>query len=180
MSADAEDLWRFAVALHARSGVETACLALQDEAGVDVPMLLFAAWAASHRGAKVDLELLEDLNQRVSPWRESVIRPLRTVRRTMKSSQPPHRDLDKAAAELRSRIKTVELEAERLSLDALALHAQLPTELPLGQPGSRSDVLAALRAVVDLAGAGLSESWRDKHLAAIADSVPSTEDSPTL
>ncbi|WP_413206284.1 TIGR02444 family protein [Rhodospirillum sp. A1_3_36] len=176
MSADAEDLWRFAVALHARSGVETACLALQDEAGVDVPLLLFAAWAASRRGAKVDQELLEDINQRISPWRESVIRPLRTVRRTMKSSQPPHRDLDKAAAELRSRIKTVELEAERLSLDALALHAQVPQ----GQPGSQSDVLAALRAVVDLAGAGLSESWRDKHLTAIAESVPSTQHSPAL
>ncbi|MCF8482549.1 MAG: TIGR02444 family protein [Rhodospirillum sp.] len=176
MSADAEDLWRFAVALHARSGVETACLALQDEAGVDVPLLLFAAWAASHRGATVDRSLLEALDQRIGPWRESVIRPLRTVRRTMKSSQPPHRDLDKAAAELRSRIKTVELEAERLSLDALALHAKLPP----GQTGTRASVLAALRAAVELAGAGLSESWRDRHLATIAEAVPSTEDSPSL
>jgi uncharacterized protein (TIGR02444 family) len=176
MSVDAEDLWRFAVALHARSGVEAACLALQDEAGVDVPMLLFAAWASARKGATVDAALLTELNERTSPWRETVIRPLRAVRRTLKGTPPPHRDLDAAAADLRARIKTVELEAERLSLDALALHAQLPN----GKPGSRTVVLSALRAAVDLAGAGLSESWRDKHLATIAEAVPTTEDSPSL
>ena len=37
-------LWDFAVRLYAEPGVGEACLALQDRFGVDVPLLLWAAW----------------------------------------------------------------------------------------------------------------------------------------
>ena len=42
--------WAFALALYARPGVAEACLTLQNEAGVDVMLLLVAIFAAvKHR-----------------------------------------------------------------------------------------------------------------------------------
>ncbi|MBK1664938.1 TIGR02444 family protein [Rhodospirillum rubrum] len=174
MSADADDLWRFAVAVHARAGVENACLALQDEAGADVPLLLFAAWAAARRGVVLPAETLADLDSRLVPWRETVIRPLRTVRRTMKGAPPPHRDLEAPAADLRARLKSVELEAERLALDALAAHARLDTRdsaKASETPPPREAILQALRAVVALPAAGVADSWRERHLAVLTDAA---------
>ncbi|WP_284733726.1 TIGR02444 family protein, partial [Pseudomonas aeruginosa] len=37
------NVWKFAVDVYARPGVETACLALQEQ-GADVCLLLVAAW----------------------------------------------------------------------------------------------------------------------------------------
>ena len=44
------ECWTFALAIYAKPGVAEACLALQDEAGVDVMMLLTTTFAAvNHR-----------------------------------------------------------------------------------------------------------------------------------
>lgn len=47
MAADiGQGLWDFALRLYGARGVGKACLLLQDESGVDVPVLLFSAWLA--------------------------------------------------------------------------------------------------------------------------------------
>jgi uncharacterized protein (TIGR02444 family) len=96
--------WDYSLAVYARDGVADALLALQDEFGLDVNMLLYAAWLAE-RGLQLDAAHLIPLETRVATWREQVIHPLRRLRRQW-------RDYPEAAA-LREGLKALELEAEQ-------------------------------------------------------------------
>jgi uncharacterized protein (TIGR02444 family) len=128
--------WRFSLRFYRMPGVGDACIALQDEAGVDVNLLLFLLWAASMNRAlsRADVEGLES---RVAEWRDGVVVPLRAVRRQLKS---PASLIEKGMAEaFRSRIKQVELEAERLQQEGLFALMQ---SSPLGQPAPSSEKAA--------------------------------------
>ena len=69
-------LWDFAVRLYAEPGVGEACLVLQDRFGVDVPLLLWAAWL----GDGADAAALRAGDRAVGPWRARAVRPLRALR----------------------------------------------------------------------------------------------------
>jgi len=43
--------WDFSLAVYRRPGVAAACLRLQDEAGVDVNLLLYFCWLATVRAS---------------------------------------------------------------------------------------------------------------------------------
>jgi uncharacterized protein (TIGR02444 family) len=96
--------WDYSLAVYARDGVADALLALQDGFGLDVNLLLYAAWLAD-RGLQLEPGHLAALEARVAPWREQVIRPLRRLRRQW-------RDYPEAAA-LRDALKVLELQAEQ-------------------------------------------------------------------
>ncbi|HKS89918.1 MAG TPA: TIGR02444 family protein, partial [Stellaceae bacterium] len=49
-----EAFWRFSLALYARPGVAEALIALQDRAGRDVNLMLFALWFGAVRGRRLD------------------------------------------------------------------------------------------------------------------------------
>ena len=49
-----EAFWRFSLALYARPGVAEALIALQDRAGRDVNLMLFALWAGAVRRVALD------------------------------------------------------------------------------------------------------------------------------
>jgi len=51
------------------------------------------------------------------PWRDAVVRPLRAVRRQLKSGPPPAPDT--ATESLRAQVKAAELEAERVQQSLL-------------------------------------------------------------
>jgi uncharacterized protein (TIGR02444 family) len=115
----AADSWRFALALYAKPGVSAACLQLQDDAGVDVMLLLVALFAASHRCiALTDADLIA-MDAVVRPWREQVVQPLRALRCTLKSGPSPAPSA--MSDRLRERIKASELDAERIANDRLAV-----------------------------------------------------------
>ena len=106
-----EELWRFSLAVYAAPGVAPHCLDLQDKCGADVNVVLALAWAgASGRGTVVTADLAA-LDREVAPLRRAVVEPLRAARRWLKSAAADDGDLD----DLRTRIKAVELEAERTS-----------------------------------------------------------------
>jgi uncharacterized protein (TIGR02444 family) len=106
--------WAFSLRLYAGPGVQQVLLRLQDEEGADVTMVLYILWRASC-GSRLDTEALTLIEQRTQPWRDGIIRPLRTARRAMKGLV-----VDSPAAEaLRERVKEAELEAERLLHGAL-------------------------------------------------------------
>lgn len=96
--------WDYSLVVYARDGVADALLALQDESGLDVNMLLYAAWLAD-RGLQLDAAHLSPLEARVAPWRERVIGPLRRLRRQW-------RDYPQAGA-LREALRALELQAEQ-------------------------------------------------------------------
>lgn len=116
MTDDRMGLWDFALRLYASPGVGDACLTLQDESGVDVPMLLFSAWLAKHSAALTDAEL-ERIDKRVADWRNEVVRPLRAIRRRLKGG--PHPAPTKETDALRNEVKSVELGSEKIELAVL-------------------------------------------------------------
>lgn len=143
MSPPAETpLWDEAVALYGRPGVAEACLFLQDRLGADVPLLLFAAWLGLRGRALGDeAERVED---EVAAWREEVVRPLRAIRRRLRSGPPPAPDAETEA--LRETIKRAELAAEKLELARLeALARSLPVAESGGAGLIRANLGAALR-----------------------------------
>jgi uncharacterized protein (TIGR02444 family) len=103
--------WDFSIGFYAQAGVAAACLELQDQAGADVNVLLYLFFLASRTRQINDAEVAL-LDAAVSTWREQVVRPLRAVRRHLKSSAP---QFDSGASgRLREEIKRSELAAERI------------------------------------------------------------------
>ncbi|HEY8359694.1 MAG TPA: TIGR02444 family protein [Ramlibacter sp.] len=110
--------WEFVLAFYAQPGIADACLVLQDEAGVDVVVLLFALYAARERGVVFGEEEIRVADETVGQWRREVVEPLRAVRRRMKAMPEP---MAGAAKErVRESVKAVEVEAERVALGMLA------------------------------------------------------------
>jgi uncharacterized protein (TIGR02444 family) len=108
--------WRFSVSLYGMPDVAPACLTLQDEAGIDVNLLMYLLWCASRRRV-LAAEEVRALDQTLAGWRDMAVIPLRTLRRALKEGPPL---LDPAVAErYRNKIKGVELEAERLQQQAM-------------------------------------------------------------
>ncbi len=110
------DLWDWAVSAWATEGVSEACLHLQEAAGQNPPLLLWAAWAA-RTGRSPDADTLEAACDIARAWQESAIAPLRDIRRVLTGRNPDLEDADREAVRLQ--VKAVELDAERRLLAAL-------------------------------------------------------------
>jgi len=108
--------WQFSLKFYAVPGVAPACIALQDEAGVDVNLLFFLLWSATQRRTLTESEV-KDLDRMIGSWRDTAVIPLREMRRALKS--PPKAFAADAAEAFRTRIKQLELEAERLQQEAM-------------------------------------------------------------
>ncbi|WP_435639736.1 TIGR02444 family protein [Carnimonas bestiolae] len=106
-------LWTFAVALHALPGQEQQMLELQDNAGIDIPELLFYCWLERrHEHLRTPAQLEE-----IRRWQQRFTVPLRLMRRELK----PLLERSPPLATMRNAIKSAELESERETLRRLAL-----------------------------------------------------------
>jgi uncharacterized protein (TIGR02444 family) len=115
--------WQFSLGFYGRAGVADACIALQDQCGVDVNLLLFLLWLAMAK-RQLSLGELYAIEQKSRAWSRMVVGPLRTVRRTLKTGSEL---VAPASAEtFRAGIKAVELEAERIEQEALYAFSQNP------------------------------------------------------
>lgn len=132
------NLWDWAVAAYSADGVAEACLELQDSAGQNIPLLLWAAWCAAE-GRTPDEDALEAAGDTARAWQETAIAPLRAIRRTLKPRAPDLDDADREA--VRDMVKAVELEAERRLLTAL--EALAPPSAGQAQPPLAAMVAAA-------------------------------------
>ena len=108
--------WRFSVKFYGVPGVAPACIELQDRAKVDVNVLFFLLWNATQKRALGDTEVAE-LDRMIGAWRDMTVIPLRELRRALKG--PPPAMAPEVAEGFRTRIKQVELEAERLQQEAM-------------------------------------------------------------
>lgn len=109
--------WEFSLAVYSRSGVPDACLELQDKHGADVNVVLFMLWVAD-RGRRLSAEDIVGMVNLTADWQSEVVRPLRLARRFLKMPATEWQLQETAA--LRARIKTNELEAERLQQRVMA------------------------------------------------------------
>ena len=103
--------WDWALAAYDRPGVPEACLTLQDEHGFNTALLLWAVWA------NPDRETLANGVQTTVLWDETVLWPLRNVRRALKGHRPPFADGPREG--LREDVKAAELRAERTLMETL-------------------------------------------------------------
>src|SRR5690606_24869775 len=98
-------LWDFALVLYGRPGVKDCLLRLQDEADMDVLLLLADRWLAQQQ---LNWPAAESL-QSYLHWRDAMIVPLRALRRRCGQQQQP----------LYGQLLQAELSAERQGLNLL-------------------------------------------------------------
>lgn len=110
--------WKFSLAVYMAPGVADECLAVQEQYGVDVNVLLFCAWLGIARKVALTPGDIEAVGAEVGVWHESAVKPLRGVRRYMKNV--PGGDV----AALRTRVKAAELEAEQVEQAMLFAYAE--------------------------------------------------------
>jgi uncharacterized protein (TIGR02444 family) len=128
--------WRFSLGIYRVPNVADACIRLQDEAGIDVNLLFYLLWHAALERSVSPAEV-ESIEARIAPWREQVVKPLRAIRRAIKTPPPA---IEPGTAEAyRTNIKGMELEAERLQQEALYDLAQASR---FGQPAASPEAAA--------------------------------------
>ena len=102
--------WDFSLRTYSKAGVAEACLALQERHGADVNVLLYCLWVAGRRDGRLTRARLAGLVERIAPWRDRVVLPLRRLRDLLKAWTPPvpgdH------AERVRATVKRAELDAE--------------------------------------------------------------------
>jgi|SRR6185295_5471847 len=108
--------WRFSLRFYALPDVASACIELQDKAGVDVNLMLFLLFLADNNRTVSRGEVAR-LDERIAPWRDQVVGPLRDLRRRLKTGIG---DIPAGESEgFRNMVKRIELEAERLEQSRL-------------------------------------------------------------
>jgi uncharacterized protein (TIGR02444 family) len=119
-SPDDEALWRFSTAFYARAGVAEALIKLQDRAGFDVNLMLFALWFGLSGRNRFTAAELAAADRAIDPIKGDLVEPLRALRRRLRSN--PDADIQR----LREEIKRLELAAERILQNRLAHFAGMP------------------------------------------------------
>lgn len=115
-----EEFWKFSLDFYARPGVEAACLALQDEHGRDVNIMLYLCWLGLSARGRIDGHGLAGAEETMAPWRRAALEPLRAARRGL---DPAERD---GVAALYAAAKAIEFAAERIGQQQLAALAPPP------------------------------------------------------
>ncbi len=111
----ASPFWAFSLAVYAADGVAEECLGLQERLGLDVNLLLFAAYMGAVEGVRLTPAHIASAQSVVAEWHHDVVRPLRTARQALKATATATDDaLQPAAAALRTQVKRSELEAEKI------------------------------------------------------------------
>jgi uncharacterized protein (TIGR02444 family) len=150
--------WQFSLRFYALPDVAPACLALQDEANVDVNLLLLLLFLADN-GRAVARDDVAHLDAAIAPWRAEVVEPLRALRRRLKTGIgefPP-------SEPFRNMVKKVELEAERLEQGRLEKAAS-----NLGNLADRLSAAHANLAAYEAHLGGLPDAPKEAILAAFS------------
>jgi uncharacterized protein (TIGR02444 family) len=121
-------------------------LALQEHLCADINVLLFCAWLGWQRGVMLSENDLVSIGDVVGPWQRSVVSPLRSARQFMRGMP------DAEIIELRKRISTEELEAEKIEQTMLFGYAESRWPSNVGDPNlavAKANLLAFIRCLGD-------------------------------
>ncbi len=147
-----KSFWNFAVRTYRCEGVHEACLALQDERGGDVNVLLFCCWMGATRG-EFEIETLDKVLEFSHAWADRVVRPLRSVRSWMKNEGCLDPDIPvERCMSLRERIKKVELEAEQMQEIVMESLVKTIPEATLGVTSQARAAMLNLRRYCEAEG----------------------------
>ncbi|KFD25744.1 hypothetical protein IH86_24020 [Sphingobium yanoikuyae] len=138
---DAEAFWAFSLEVYAKPQVAELCIALQDEYGFDVNLLLLGLWVAEMQRKALDAERICELREAVAQLNDNLVHPLRRARRWAKPSDPV---AETPRHKIYGALKQVELEAERLvqaeMVETLAAGLQRGGETPTPQAAARASL----------------------------------------
>jgi uncharacterized protein (TIGR02444 family) len=155
--------WRFSLFFYRQAGIAEACIALQDNCGVDVNLMLFLLWLAAG-GRQLSTQNVKELDEAVRGWRELTIIPIREVRRALKGASTLVEAPKQEA--FRTKVKALELEAERLQQEALYGRSRtMPRGTAASPPAAARANLAAYE---DVLGTRLPQPTVDRLLSAFA------------
>jgi uncharacterized protein (TIGR02444 family) len=158
--------WRFSLRTYRQSGVAEACLALQDEYGADVNLLLYCSWMG-RCGRKLDSRATRSAMAAVGRWQKDVVWSLRRARRAIRKD--PHGAEAEAVKLLRRSIAAAELDAEYLEQRLLATEAAR-TQPSAGNSGVREATKANLARYFGALGATLGPRAR-RHVRTLIDAT---------
>jgi uncharacterized protein (TIGR02444 family) len=145
-------MWNFAVAVYGRDGVPAECLGLQERLGLDVNLLLFAAYAGAVEGMALARDDLNAAAADVRNWHNEVVRSLRRARQALKAWSAGEDAIALDASAVRKQVKEIELQTERIELFMLWTWLQRRlASLPRSEP--RDALAENLRVVLSLFGA---------------------------
>jgi len=137
-------LRQFALAVHDVEGVPDACVLLQDRVELDVNVLLLGAYIGV-QGRTLTAADVAAARAIIDAWHDEVVRPLRAVRRRLKSGPAPAPDA--RTASLRRHVAGSELDAELVELDELGRWAD-ELDAPFGAGSSVEHATTAMELVV--------------------------------
>ncbi len=162
-------LWTFSLQVYDAPGVAEECLRLQERLGLDVNLLLLAAYLGAAEGSMLDAADMAAATNAVTAWHAEAVRGLRSLRRALKpASLDESNPLHAATGALRAQVKAAELEAERIEQAMLWRWSQAHlTAHARGEP--RAALAANLAALLVHYGAPSAESESSlRHLKAAA------------
>jgi uncharacterized protein (TIGR02444 family) len=168
-------LRQFALAVHDVDGVPAACVLLQDRFDLDVNVLLLGAYIGV-QGKTLAAEDVAAARAVVDAWHDEVVRPLRAVRRRLKSGPAPAPDA--RTASLRRHVAGSELDAELVELDELGRWAD-ELEAPNGADSAVEHATTAMELVVQSYDGGLVDGEVAAALEAIATAAARLEGAAT-
>jgi uncharacterized protein (TIGR02444 family) len=138
MHEEDSELWAFAAGVYGQATVEEVCLGLQDDHQADIVLVLFLTWLGLG-GKPVSSEEMQALLGIAHQWQQSVVGPLREIRRQLKAGE------GEEAEQRYTSLKAIELESERLELQCL-LEAAAPGGFVFAlRAGSKATAMANLQ-----------------------------------
>jgi uncharacterized protein (TIGR02444 family) len=168
-------LRQFALAVHDVEGVPAACVLLQDRFDLDVNVLLLGAYIGV-QGKTLAAEDVAAARAVVDAWHNEVVRPLRAVRRRLKSGPAPAPG--PRTASLRRHVAGSELDAELVELDELGRWAD-DLEAPNGAGSAVERATTAMELVVQSYDGGLVDGEVAGALEVIATAAARLEGAAT-
>ena len=164
------DFWSYSLDVYSRSGVASACLALQNDLDVDVNVLLYCCWHGTTRGAISDRNF-DAVRIFTTKWSSALVGPLRSARSWLKIEGCDQKEIPREDCEtLRQRIKEAELECERLQQIAME-HLSPPPDKRL-QPVSKQANASLQNIATYLEALGANVSGEScAHLVAILSGI---------
>ena len=109
-------LWSFALTVYQRDAVAPACLDLQEQCQIDVPLMLCAVFACL-QGKAISDEDLTQLHNLAGPWQSDIVQSLRHIRTRLKTGPKPAPNA--VTEDLRNKVKAAELAAEKIQLEMM-------------------------------------------------------------
>lgn len=151
MTSDAQDrFWAWSLETYGRAGIADLCLDVQDRFGGNVNLVLFCGWRAAEGQTPLDGAALAHLAAITARWSDQVTKPLRQVRRDLKA--PPDGVPGTECEIYREKIKSLELESERMEQAILVRAAAIPPQIKTLPDADtiRQNALASLHAYAPL------------------------------